>query len=65
VTESFQLNVSSVASRVSHEFGMAGAVKFPGLVKYTSVVVVPVTADQRSKHRRLVLAVPLSSGTAD
>jgi hypothetical protein len=65
VTESLQLNVSSITCRVNHEFGMAGAVKFPGLVKSLGLVVVPVTAREWSEHRSLVLAVPLSSATVD
>ena len=64
VTESLQLNVTSVA-RLSHEFAMAGAVKFPSLVKSPSLVVVSITARERSEHRSLVLAIPLSSGTTD
>jgi hypothetical protein len=65
VTESLQLNGSSIACRVSHEFEMAGAVKFFGLVKSPGMVVVSVIARERSEHRSLVLAVPLSSSTAD
>jgi hypothetical protein len=44
---------------------MAGAAKFFGLVKSPGMVVVPVAARERSIHRSLVLAVPLSSKTAD
>ena len=65
MTESLQLNGSSIACRVSHEFEMANAAKFFGLVKSPSMVVVSVTARERSERRNLVLAVPLSSRTAD
>jgi hypothetical protein len=65
VTESLQLNGSSIARRVSHELEMAAAAKFFDLVKSPSVVVVSVTARERSEHRSLVLATPLSSRTAD
>ena len=65
VTESLQLNGSSIACRVSHEFEMAGAANFFGLVKSRSMVVVSVTARERSEHRSLVLAIPLSSRTTD
>ena len=65
VTESLQLNGGLIACRVSHEFEMAGAANFFGLVKSRSMVVVSVTARERSEHRSLVLAVPLSSRAAD
>jgi hypothetical protein len=65
VTESLQLNGGSIACRVSHEFEVAGAANFFGLVKSPSMVVVSVTARERREHRSLVLAVPLSSRTAD
>lgn len=65
MTESLQLNGSSIARRVSHEFEMVSAAKFFGLVKSPSMVVVSVTAREWSEHRSLVLAVPLSSRTAD
>jgi hypothetical protein len=64
VTESLQLNGSSITCRVGYEFEMAGAAKFFGLVKSPSMVVVSVTARERSEHRRLVLAVPLYSRNA-
>jgi hypothetical protein len=50
---------------VSHEFEMAGAVKFFGLVKSPRMVVVSASARQRGEHRSVVLAVPLSSRTVD
>ena len=65
VTESLQLNGSLIECRVSHEFEMANAAKFFGLFKSPSMVVVSVTARERSEHRSLVFAVSLSSRTAD
>jgi hypothetical protein len=41
-----------------HEFGMAGAVKFLGLVKSPGLVVGSVDAGERRKYRGLVPAVP-------
>ena len=43
---------------------MAGAVKFPGLVKSAGLVVGSADAGQRRQYRGLVLAVPPASGTA-
>ena len=63
VTESLQLNGSLIECRASHEFEMANAAKFFGLVKSPSMVVVSVTARERSEHRSLVFAVSLSSRT--
>src|ERR1700738_3362130 len=65
MTEFLQKNVSSVTRGVVHEFGMAGAVKFPGLVKSPGMVVGSVDPGQRRKHRGLVLAVPSAPPTAD
>ena len=55
VTELLQSNVSSVTRGAVHEFGMAGAVKFPGLVKSPGLVVGSVDPGQRRQHRGLVL----------
>src|SRR5882762_9498160 len=65
VTELLQSNVSSVKCGAVHEFGMAGAVKFPGLVKSPGLVVGSVDHGQRRKYRGLVLAVPPAPRTAD
>ena len=65
MTESLQLDGSLIECKVSHEFEMANAAKFFGLVKSPSMVVVSVTARERSEHRSLVLAIPLSSRTTD
>src|SRR5580692_10763780 len=65
MTELLYSNVSSVTCGAAHEFGMAGAVRFPGLVKSPSLVVESADAGQRSKYRGLVLAVPPAPRTAD
>src|SRR3984893_15827259 len=65
MTELIQSNVSSVTRGAVHEFGMAGAVKFPGLVKATGLVVGSVDHGQRRKYRGLVRAVPRAPRTAD
>src|SRR5882724_1392888 len=65
VTEILQSNVSSVTRGAVHEFGMAGAGKFPGLVKSSGLVVGSVDRGQRRKYRGLVLAVPPVPRTAD
>src|SRR6202048_3198528 len=65
MTEFLQSNVSSVTRGAVHEFGMAGAVKFPGLVKSPGLVVGSVDPGQRRKYRGLVLAVPPAPRTAD
>ena len=64
VTELLHSNVSSVTRGASDEFGMAGAVKFPGLVKSPGLVVGSADAGQRRKYRGLVRAVPPAPGTA-
>src|SRR5450631_2778886 len=65
MTELLQSNVSSVTPGAVHELGMAGAVKFPGLVKSAGLVVGSVDPGQRRKYRGLVLAVPPAPRTAD
>src|SRR5438309_8910320 len=58
MTGLLQSNVSSVKCGAVHEFGMAGAVKFPGLVKSPGLVVEPADPGQRRQYRGLVRAVP-------
>src|ERR1700730_3777223 len=65
VTELLRSNVSSVTRGARHEFGMAGAVKFPGLVESLGLVVGSVDPGERRKYRGLVLAVLPAPGTAD
>src|ERR1700694_6058440 len=65
VTELLQSSVSSVTRGAAHESGMAGAVKFPGLVKSPGLVVGSVDPGQRRKYRGLVLDVPPAPRTAD
>src|SRR6202171_2431497 len=69
MTELLQSNVSSVTRGAVHEFGMAGAVKFPvkfpGLVKSPGLVVGRVDPGQRRKYRGLVRAVPPAPPRAD
>src|SRR5262245_5469446 len=65
VTELLPLDVRSVTNGATHEFGNAGAAKFPGLVKSRCLVVGAVGARERRKYRGLVLAVLLPSRTAE
>src|SRR5882672_2302622 len=65
VTELLRSNVSSVTCGAVHEFGMAGAVKFPGVVKSAGLVVGSVDPGQRRKYRGLVLSLPPAPPTAD
>src|SRR6202171_3351666 len=65
MTELLQSDVSSVTCGAVHEFGMAGAVKFPGLVESPGLVVESVDRGQRRKYRGLVRAVPPAPRTAD
>src|SRR5262245_10408675 len=65
MTELIQSNECLIACGAIHEFGMAGAVKVPGLVKSGGAVVGSVDAGEWRKYRGLVLAVPLPSGPAD
>src|SRR6266851_8353813 len=65
MTELMQSGVSLVTRGAVHEFGMAGAVKFPSLVKSRGLMVGSVDHGQRSKYRGLVLAVPRAPRTAD
>src|SRR6266566_9391852 len=60
-----QSGVSAVTCGAVHESGMAGAVKFPGLVESAGLVVGCVDPCQRRKYRRLVPAVPPAPRTAD
>src|SRR3984885_14091145 len=65
VTELIRPSVSSVKYGAVDEFGMAGAVNFPGLVESPGVVVESADAGQRPEHRGLVRAVPPAPRTAD
>src|SRR4030088_1506027 len=65
MTDLLHSNISSITRGAVHDFGMAGAIDFPGLVKSPGLVVESADCSQRRKYRGLVLAVPQAARTAD
>src|SRR4051812_13830847 len=65
MTALLQSDVSSIIFGAANELGMAGAVRFPGLVESRVLVVGPADAGEQHQYRRLVRAVSRASNSSD